>query len=204
MKLCSKCGIEKPLSEFYKDPRGLFGVRADCITCNNAKSRTYYEDHAEKRRNDHREWTKHNRELARAQKRRWYQRHKETIIDKVKVWKKDNPEKSRKQAIVDSHKRRARTNASSTLGITQVDIDWMLKRDNYQCLACGVTNNLTVDHVIPIFRGGANDRTNIQTLCGVCNSSKGTKVIDYRKDDEKESKVSKQLGLWDHVWDWAT
>jgi hypothetical protein len=56
----------------------------------------------------------------------------------------------------------------------------MLNRDGYKCLRCGSNKDLTVDHVIPIFQGGANNRSNIQTLCGKCNSSKGIKYKDYR------------------------
>lgn len=32
-KACTKCGMTKPINEFYKSKRGLFGVRADCKTC---------------------------------------------------------------------------------------------------------------------------------------------------------------------------
>ena len=35
--------------------------------------------------------------------------------------------------------------------------------------------NLTVDHVVPKSRGGADDPDNLQLLCGACNSMKGTK-----------------------------
>jgi 5-methylcytosine-specific restriction endonuclease McrA len=43
--------------------------------------------------------------------------------------------------------------------------DW--KADN--CAYCGTTDDLTIDHVIPVMAGGKNERTNAQTLCQPCN-----------------------------------
>lgn len=36
---------------------------------------------------------------------------------------------------------------------------------------------LTADHIIPLVKGGTNYITNIQPLCGVCNSWKGARLI---------------------------
>lgn len=35
-KECSKCGVEKPLSEFYRQADSYLGHRADCIECKRA------------------------------------------------------------------------------------------------------------------------------------------------------------------------
>lgn len=48
------------------------------------------------------------------------------------------------------------------------------------CLACGSTGPLTVDHVIPLSKGGANTLKNLQPLCEACNQAKGTRKVDYR------------------------
>ena len=49
------------------------------------------------------------------------------------------------------------------------------------CLCCGEAGiRLTVDHVIPLSEGGANTVSNIQPLCGPCNSTKGVRTVDYR------------------------
>lgn len=47
------------------------------------------------------------------------------------------------------------------------------KRDHYACRKCGATTNLTLDHIVPMSRGGANRKSNLQTLCETCNTVKG-------------------------------
>ena len=54
-------------------------------------------------------------------------------------------------------------------------------RDNNSCLKCDAVNNLSIDHIVPLAKGGTNEIDNLQTLCGKCNSSKGDAVKDYRK-----------------------
>lgn len=60
---------------------------------------------------------------------------------------------------------------------------WLALCDRYdnRCACCGAQSPLTVDHVIPVSRGGANTLENAQPLCRSCNSSKGTKKTDYRR-----------------------
>lgn len=47
-------------------------------------------------------------------------------------------------------------------------------RDGHACVACGATEGLTIDHVIPKSRGGSDDDGNKQTLCRGCNQAKGS------------------------------
>ncbi|MCF2150797.1 HNH endonuclease [Desmonostoc muscorum LEGE 12446] len=59
---------------------------------------------------------------------------------------------------------------------------YVWQRDKYQCRSCGKTGvetNLTIDHIIPLARGGQNDISNLQTLCFICNQQK-TDNIDPR------------------------
>ena len=51
---------------------------------------------------------------------------------------------------------------------------YVLGRDNYACTHCGRGDQLTLDYIIPMSKGGTQTADNAQTLCRSCNSRKGT------------------------------
>ncbi|MEK6882358.1 MAG: HNH endonuclease [Nanoarchaeota archaeon] len=44
------------------------------------------------------------------------------------------------------------------------------------CLHCHTSENLTIDHITPISKGGKNDINNTQILCKKCNLLKSNKT----------------------------
>ncbi len=49
----------------------------------------------------------------------------------------------------------------------------IFRRDGGRCQYCGITKDLTLDHVIPRSKGGKSTWTNLVTACKKCNSIKG-------------------------------
>lgn len=49
-------------------------------------------------------------------------------------------------------------------------------RDGNRCVYCGRADDLTLDHVVPLSRGGSNEPDNLATACRSCNSSKNAKT----------------------------
>lgn len=67
------------------------------------------------------------------------------------------------------------------------------RRDRYTCVYCGATEHLSIDHILPITRGGNETETNLATCCLNCNSTKNARTpeeagMDFRfgNDPRKE------------------
>lgn len=163
--------------------------------------REWQEANSEKLHEYHREWRKANPEYyrnlyardpekykARVRKRRKdnpehvieynrkrYARDPERFNAMARKWERENPEK-RKAAK--SKRRTLKTNAGGSF--TGIEFIQLCEAYKNECLACGKKKKLTADHIIPVSKGGNSFISNIQPLCKSCNSTKGTKTIDYR------------------------
>lgn len=51
-------------------------------------------------------------------------------------------------------------------------------RDGYKCTYCHDTEFLSVDHIMPLSRGGSNGLENLTTACRSCNSRKSNKTLE--------------------------
>lgn len=52
----------------------------------------------------------------------------------------------------------------------------IFERDNHTCQYCGAVKELTIDHVMPVSRGGENSWKNMVACCWKCNNKKGNKT----------------------------
>lgn len=50
----------------------------------------------------------------------------------------------------------------------------VIERDR-KCMKCGATGELTVDHIVPLSKGGTNAPMNLQAMCSLCNQRKGNR-----------------------------
>lgn len=100
--------------------------------------------------------------------------YRQKVLDTNRKWAADNPETVN---LIGRLKKQARRAAGN---LTVAEWRSVLEEFGEQCLACGSHDPITIDHVIPISKGGSNTRDNVQPLCGSCNSSKADKTVDYR------------------------
>lgn len=197
MKQCSDCQEWKPDSAFTHG-------RRRCVVCHRARDRAASARYADKNRDrknaymrEYRKrpstrernrlwwWAQHTRNIERKRSERSkelahinYLNNKQSKAVRLRLWRSQNPDKV---AAINRRRRARRMNASGT----HTASEWkeLCATHGYRCLACGKQEpdiKLTADHILPLAMGGTNDISNIQPLCGPCNSSKLTKHIDYR------------------------
>jgi 5-methylcytosine-specific restriction endonuclease McrA len=208
-KVCSECGDLKMLGEFGDQARGKFGKKAACRKCcadlqklyatprrtdlNRKKreswavtSRTedqkqaardrasaWYYANRERAYKNFLSWVKSHSEEWRVICSRWESKNPEAVTEKVKSWRLRNPGWWQK--------RRADL-AKVTNTLTTEEWLSVLSEFNHSCAYCGRSDaKLTMDHVIPISKGGPHSKENVVPSCSSCNSKKGAKDPSFFK-----------------------
>lgn len=68
------------------------------------------------------------------------------------------------------------SNSIVATNVTRTQRQRIYERDQFKCRRCGSTDNLSIDHVLPISKGGDSSDSNLQVLCFPCNHRKGRNV----------------------------
>lgn len=93
----------------------------------------------------------------------------------MKIW---NNSKAGKESNQKRHgRRRAKKNSVKN---EQINLKIVMLAQSNTCLGCNTSFDLikpTLDHIIPISKGGPHSQANVQFLCKSCNSRKGTKSM---------------------------
>lgn len=93
--------------------------------------------------------------------RKYVAEYAKTIPEKIRVWNMNYIARKK--------------NAEGTF--TTQEWEDILKRNNYKCLMCGTKDRISIDHIIPLSKGGTNYIENIQPLCLSCNCRKSNKIL---------------------------
>jgi len=167
---CTKCWEVKSFSEFHKQVKGKYGVVTQCKTCRAIKDKEYYEA---------------NRDKYLARSRIQYHAHREEALAAGRQWCIDNPEKVAAKARrwqvknadhVASYMRMWRARTAGVV-IEIIDIAEVWDYWGPMCAYCGSTEDLTLDHIVPLSQGGPHSFDNLTVACRSCNTSKSAKKL---------------------------
>jgi len=123
-----------------------------------------------------REYTRANREKHNARNRRWIAQNKSKRFEVQARYRQTHAD-----AITVLHQRRRHQVVRGDLTVAQ----WSAIKEaaNNCCVYCGRGEpeiRLTLDHIIPLSKGGEHTAKNVQPLCQSCNSRKGVSTTVYR------------------------
>lgn len=162
MKTCSKCKAEKSVDDFGKDSRASDGKRTDCKKC--------VSDYNAARRATH--------PIPKEYFREYRARHPEVTKAAQAQWKERNPELAKEVSRRDRHRRRAIQHGVDA-EIVNRQVVW--ERDQGVCHICDEPvsfDEMHLDHVVPLSRGGAHAYDNVASAHPACNMRKGSKLIE--------------------------
>lgn len=172
-KCCTKCGTEKPLEDFGKDPRLKSSYGSRCRACLYAKGREWHMAHPTQYQARKTEWDSRNRDKNSARARVRYANKRERHLAVCAAWAKKN----RPKVNAFFAERRAAKRAAAPKWLTAIQKAQI--QEFYEVATAlktqtGIPHD--VDHIIPLL--GKNVRGlhvpwNLQVISAVENQRKG-------------------------------
>lgn len=187
MKRCRRCGIEKTISEFNKYSASPDGIQYWCKECARARNKERY--HADRTNAIERvkAWARNNPEKVAENMRSLRRRKGEEGLREYREYRRRNKDRY----ALHAKKKRAKRQAAISATVTTITLsEWnaIKTKQKGRCFYCGKTvKKLTMDHVVPLVKGGEHSLSNIVAACLSCNCSKGK--TDYIKFQQRNGKL---------------
>lgn len=167
MKSCGKCKQELSIDNFAKNKARYDGLQGYCRKCDKEKGSQYAKNNRSSALQRTQKWQKNNRDKHLEGLRTNRIKHKEAgTLKKYPV----NKEAHRLRMI----ERRARTRKNGVFMLLPKEEKRLISGP---CFYCGSPDRITIDHIIPIDKGGRHSVGNLVSACKSCNSSKGAKFL---------------------------
>ncbi len=117
----------------------------------------------------------------------YYEKNKKRLLAISVEWGRKNKDKRKKYKDAWRAKNREHTNfltrkyiyrrKHAAGGMSFQDSLWLKTLFKGGCAYCRDGKGDTLDHILPLSKGGTNDKENLVMACRSCNSSKGAKTI---------------------------
>ena len=201
MKQCAGCGERKPLTEFHRMKANADGYRPRCKVCRRAETTEYYVANSGAVKARSKAWREANPERYRQQLVSWGERNREHKREINQAWRDANRGRIKAvttayQRLHPEHARNQKARRKAQMGATVHRItktEWEDLKAEYHggCAYCSKkVVKPTMDHIVPLIRGGGHTVDNIVPACSPCNREKGMRsVVEFltrRSQNPKE------------------
>lgn len=143
-------------------------------------SRRHYQRHQEQEKARASAYKRANPEITRRHALEFYYRNKASLefMEKRRASLRNHYRNNKGEYLHKWRKRDIIKRGADGNHTTQ-DIEQLYDRQGGLCAYCGVElkHKYEVDHVIPLSRGGSNNKSNLALACQYCNRSKGSKLL---------------------------
>jgi 5-methylcytosine-specific restriction endonuclease McrA len=185
LKCCSACFGLLPLGQFWRNSGCADGHETICKECRKVQLRAYRaQNHVRVKHAQHaREFRQRHPERVRLSLQKWLDAHPQYERDRARRRYAADPERShdatyrwmaRNPGKMQAYYA-ARTAVLRAAG--DVDREYVARLLSGQCAYCPAEAT-SVDHVIPVSRGGTNQNENLVGACRRCNASKSDRTPD--------------------------
>lgn len=205
MKTCTKCGVDKELSEYYRFKYSKDGVASECKKCGNKRNLKWHKNNKERSKEIKKKWADKNIEKVRQNARNYQERHKEELKIKTdkyyqenkkeihlrsKIWKRNNREKNnqikykwvRKNPLkIKASNARTKAFRKKFRKDTDLTTNYLLKlyKQRDLCPYCGLkAEEWHLEHILPLKRGGTHTKSNVIYCCATCNLRKQKRTLE--------------------------
>jgi len=159
-KTCTQCGKAKPVSDFHVRKASLDGYRPNCKVCKRAVDAAHYASNKEKIVERVKQWSAQNEGKRKEIEKRYRKTHRQA------------------QNLRTLNYRARKASASDGWDLTEEWWSFRKAQFGYCCAYCGKFGRLTVEHVLPLNRGGRHAPENLVPACPTCNYSKADKTVE--------------------------
>lgn len=189
-KVCSSCNQSKPLSEFHKHRGTRDGLSGTCKVCACARTAAWMKAHPEQQKKNARSAYLRNRDEYIQRASQWKNDNPAKRRSISATWSRNNrarlavAQRRRRQNNLDAYRAVGRRAAAIRRErellndqSTPISLEWWQTLfeiiETKACVYCGrAPVALTMDHFIPVTKGGKTEIGNLIPCCKPCNSSK--------------------------------